>query len=506
MAVSVWIPGDQLLCIHPAILEAQASYSHDRFQVVLIESQAALRKRPYHRWKLVQLVSAMRHYAQELTEQGIRVDYRKARNYTDGLRSHVKVAHPQEFLTMRASSYRGWEFQTRLAGLLKLPVRVLDNTQFLSSAYDPFPGLVPGKRIVMENFYRQMRRYYRVLIDENEQPVGGEWNLDKQNRKPLPPNQRIISPISFEPDTITRQVMDEIRSIDIGTGDLDAFRLGVTRAQAEIALDDFISQRLNNFGTYEDAMSIDHGVIFHSMLSSYLNLGLLEPLNVVRRVEAAYYDGKAPLNSVEGFIRQVIGWREYMAWQYWRYAPSLLDKNYWDALRPLPRMFWEGQTQMNCLDHIFHRLRETGYVHHIERLMVLCNFCLLAGVNPREVNEWFMNYFIDAYEWVMPPNVIGMGLFADGGQIATKPYVASANYIRKMSDYCQKCHYDARQRTGPSACPFNFLYWNFLIDHEDLLRANPRLGPNVLGLKNTGGDERQVIKDQAQDFLAELST
>jgi deoxyribodipyrimidine photolyase-related protein len=237
------------------------------------------------------------------------------------------------------------------------------------------------------------------------------------------------------------------------------------------------------------------------VLSPYLNIGLLEPLQLARAAEQAYQDGRAPLNSVEGFVRQIIGWREYMAWQYWRLLDIWPESNAWEAHRPLPDFFWHGETEMACLRSAIQRSLETGYTHHIERLMVLSNFCLLAGVEPLEVNDWFLTCFVDGYEWVMPPNVLGMGLNADGGRTATKPYIASANYINKMSDYCAGCRYDRKARTGPDACPFNLLYWNFLLEHEQRLRANPRMGNAVLGLRYLDEEERERVQAQASAFL-----
>jgi deoxyribodipyrimidine photolyase-related protein len=260
-------------------------------------------------------------------------------------------------------------------------------------------------------------------------------------------------------------------------------------------------QRLASFGPYEDAMSSQHPVLYHSLLSPYLNIGLLEPLDLIEAVQQAYHQGQAPINSVEGFVRQILGWREYVCWQYWRLMPGLMEANAWDAQRPMPQLFWDAQTEMNCLRHAIGRAIQTGYNHHIERLMLLCNFCLLAGIHPATVNDWFLTFYVDAYEWVMAPNVIGMGLNADGGLIATKPYIASANYINRMSDYCQPCRYNQKQRTGEDACPFNFLYWGFLLNHEATLRANPRLGRNVMGLRHLDADERRAVRCQALEFL-----
>jgi deoxyribodipyrimidine photolyase-related protein len=309
---------------------------------------------------------------------------------------------------------------------------------------------------------------------------------------------------AFVPDAITRAVIAKVDALPDLIGTTADFGYATTHADAAAALDTFIEDRLPRFGDYEDAMSAAHDTLYHSVLSPYLNIGLLEPLQLVRAAEAAYRAGHAPINAVEGFVRQVIGWREFMYWQYWRLMPDLLARNAWEAHQPLPTFFWDGKTDMRCMHHALERAIATGYTHHIERLMLFANFCTLAGVEPIQANDWFTSMYIDAYEWVMPPNVIGMGLNADGGVIATKPYIASAAYINRMSDYCGECRYNHKQRTGADACPFNTLYWHFLLKHESRLRANPRLGPAVLGLARIGSDERAAIVAQAAQILEEL--
>ena len=500
---TVWILGDQLLQTHPALEAATAAVGRENMRVVLIESQARRRKYPYQRKKLVLLLSAMRHYAAALEAAGYRVDYRQAATFTDGLRAHLAEQPATRVVTMAASHYAGRHFQQQLAAQLDTPVDLLPNTQFLVEQFNPYPNPTADKRYVMENFYRAMRRHFAVLMDGEDEPAGGEWNFDKENRKPLP--KRVEPPAAphYEPDEITRQVMAEVTAANWGVGTVAGFALAVTHQEAASALGNFIALRLAHFGAYEDAMTTRHDTLFHSVLSPYVNLGLLEPMAMIRAAERAYREERAPINSVEGFVRQLLGWREFMYWQYWRQMPGMLDQNSWHATRPLPPFFWDGtQTEMNCLQHAIGRAIETGYTHHIERLMLICNFAMLAGLDPREVNDWFMSFYIDAYDWVMPPNVIGMGLNADGGLTATKPYIASANYINKMSDYCTDCRYDHKARTGDDACPFNFLYWNFLIQHEKRLRANPRLGRNVLGLRHLDEDERTLVKEQAATFLA----
>lgn len=499
-ATSIWILGDQLLEEHPAFIQA----APDAACVVLVESESRFTRHPYHKKKVVLLKSAMRHYAERLRRQGYLVDYRRASHAAEGLRRHVSEYQPDRIVTMEASEYAGRKWQhTHMEALLGVPVELIPNTQFLVGRFDPYPQAQPDKPYVMEHFYRRMRRHFDILMD-GEQPAGGIWNYDKQNRKPYPKDAAAPARARFAPDDLTRQVMEEVRA-DGGYGQVEGFDLAVTHEQAAAALEDFIEHRLPRFGDYEDAMAVRDGQLYHSFLSPYLNIGLLEPMQIIRAAEAAYAAGTAPINSVEGLIRQVLGWREFMYWQYWRQMPGMLNANAWDALQPLPEFFWTGDTAMNCMRHVLNRVGQNGYVHHIERLMVLANFSTLAGLHPLAVNNWFLSTFVDAYEWVMIPNVLGMGLNADGGKTATKPYIASANYINRMSDYCANCSFEHVKRTGENACPFNFLYWHFLIKHEERLRANPRLGPAVLGLRHIDADERKRIEQQAAAFLHGLA-
>ncbi|MFQ3566603.1 MAG: cryptochrome/photolyase family protein [Aggregatilineales bacterium] len=506
-STAVWVLGDQLLDQHPAI-EATLAQTEDprQVRVVMVENMRRAARLPYHKKKLILIFSAMRHYAERLRAHGLTVDYLKAETLSGALHAYASQHRPARWVTMAASEYHGRRYQSqRLHVVTGVPVEVLPNTQFLIGRYDPNPNPDPRKQYVMETFYRAMRRHFDLLMDD-DQPAGGEWNYDRENRKPLPKSGLDFpAPPRFEPDEMTRGVIEEVAALPGTTGSTADFEYAVTHEQAAQALDDFIERRLALFGPYEDAMTAHDRVLFHSVLSPYLNLGLLEPLATARAAETAYREGRAPLNSVEGFIRQIIGWREFIAWQYWRAMPALAEQNAWSAARSLPGFFWHGQTDMHCLRCAIGGALSTGYAHHIERLMLISNFCLLAGVEPQAVVDWFSAVFIDAYDWVMQPNVIGMGLNADGGRIATKPYIASANYINKMSDYCASCRYDPKARTGERACPFNFLYWNFLIDHEAKLRRNPRLGQNVLGLRHLDDDQRKAVQTQAASFLDALA-
>jgi deoxyribodipyrimidine photolyase-related protein len=501
--ISVWILGDQLLEQHPALEVALKDAQLKEVKVVLIESGERIRQRPYQLKKLVLLLSAMRHYAQELRDRGYEVDYIHAKTFSNGLHRHIDQYKPDKLLTMAAASYQGRGMQGTLQDRLGVCVDILPNIQFLIGHYDPYPEPDPEKRYVMENFYRAMRKHFDVLMEDGD-PVGGQWNFDKDNRKRLPKDVKPPSDLSFTPDRITMGVIEEVAELHNHVGSVDNFDYAVTREQAMEAFQHFLDQKLIDFGPYEDAMTARSHSVFHSVLSPYINIGLLEPMELIREVEKAYTKGKAPNNSVEGFIRQVLGWREFMYWQYWRLMPGMMDMNAWQAHRPMPDFCWTGETDMACLAYAIRRALETGYNHHIERLMILSNFFLLTGIEPKVVNEWFLTVYMDAYDWVMPPNVIGMGLNADGGLIATKPYIASANYINRMGDFCKECCYDHRERIGEMACPYNFLYWNFILQHEERLRSNPRTSRSVLGLRHLNAEMRRQVKHEAENFLQDI--
>lgn len=504
--ISAWILGNQLLSEHPALLSAEESTAKEEVRVLLVESQHLLKHRPSHPAKLILLLSAMRHYAAALENAGYRIDYRQAPSFLTGIQGHLKSHNPSRLLSMAASDYAGRRFQeTTLPEKTSLPIDILPNRQFLIGRYNPYPQPDPDKQYIMEYFYRDLRKHFQVLVDGEGEPTGGEWNYDRKNRESLPPDIHIPPPLTFSPDEITREVIAQLAPlIDPPVDEID-FALAVTHHQAQQALDDFIKYRLADFGPYEDAMTTRSTVIFHSHLSPYLNIGLLTPLQVIQAVEAAYKRGEVPIHSAEGFIRQVLGWREFMYWQYWRGMPELKEGNHWDARHRLPDFFWNGETKLNCLREVLGRALSNGYNHHIERLMVLSNFCTLAGIRPQEVLDWFMATYIDAYPWVMVPNVIGMGLHADGGVIGTKPYISSANYIQKMSDYCQNCGYDQNVRTGEGACPFNFLYWDFLLRHQDRLRANPRMSLSLSNLRHLDAQERRAVQKQADRFSKQIT-
>lgn len=494
-----WILGDQLSHAHPRLQSSPAQAG----PVIFVESQQLLRRLPYHRKKLVLLLSAMRHFAQSLRERGFEVYYTQAPTMGAGLRQAVEHLGLAGLHTMQASSFFGARWQrdraSRAAGV---PVVVQANTLFLAEQL----GFPPPKGATrLETFYRQVRKKLDVLMQADGEPEGGVWNLDTENRKPLPARVQPPEPRRFEPDALTQACIDEVATWAHAWGDLEGFGYAVTASQAWEAFEDFVEWRLPGFGPYEDAMTVRSDVVYHALLSPYMNLGLLDSMAMVRRVEACYHAGEAPLQSVEGFVRQVIGWREFMYWRYQHAMPELAQANHWRATRPVPEFFWTGDTPMACLRYALGRTRSLGYNHHIERLMLFGNYFVLAGVDPRLATAWYSAAYVDAYDWVMQSNAMGMGLNADGGKISSKPYIASAAYINKMSDYCKGCRYDPKQRTGPDACPFNGLYWNFLIEHEDELRRNPRMGPAVLGLRHLDASDRVAVQQQAQAHFQSLS-
>jgi deoxyribodipyrimidine photolyase-related protein len=496
MTVGVWILGDQLSLTGSAIASAPPPTP-----VILIESLAHVRVRPYHQQKLVLVWSAMRHFAQELEQQRYPLTYAEAEDFQTPLRRWIAEQGITELRVMEPVD----KPFAQLLAQLDLPLAILPNNQFLWSASEFCDWAGGRKRLLMEDFYRECRRRYGILMQENGKPLGDRWNFDQENRKPPKKKDTSFNPPQpqwFEPDAITQSVMAKVQRLDTPTyGDLTPFRWGVTRAQALAVLDTFITTRLATFGPYQDAMVTGQTTMWHSLISPYLNLGLLHPLEVVQAVEAAYHDHNLELNCVEGLIRQVIGWREYMRGIYAFAPPDYGEGNWFGHDRPLPEFFWDSRkASMNCLKQCLVQTEQTGYAHHIQRLMVLSNFALVAGISPQAIENWFHAAYIDAYDWVMQTNVLGMGQYADGGMLASKPYASSANYINKMSDYCKACQYDHKTRIGENACPFNYFYWDFLDRHRPKLTQQGRISFILKNLDKMSDSELHTIRTQAQTW------
>ncbi|MFK7975240.1 MAG: cryptochrome/photolyase family protein [Halioglobus sp.] len=458
----------------------------------------------HNRHKIAFLFSAMRHFRDELIEKGFTVIYYPYEEGVKSLRDAVKRAldesGAQAFCYCLPGEYRllsqmeGWR--------LGVPVEAVEDDRFLCSEA-VFNAWADGrKQLRMEYFYRDMRRRYDLLLNEDGSPAGGKWNYDSENRKGWRNQVDVPKRLAGEVDDITQDVIDLVNTaFPDNPGDLDQFYLGVTAEQAQTRFDWFVESGLVSFGTYQDALAEESPWVFHSLVSMYLNAGLLDPLAMCQQVEAAYRDGRVELSAAEGFIRQVIGWREYVRGIYWLHMPGYEKENSLDARRPLPEFFWTAETDMRCLHVALKQSLDLGYAHHIQRLMVIGNFALLAGLDVEAVCDWYLGVYVDAYEWVELPNTLGMALHADGGVMASKPYAGSGKYIARQGNHCKQCRYDAKKMTGEGACPYNSLYWHFIDRHLERLEKNPRMNLIVKGWTRRKSAERKAIVEWADAQL-----
>ncbi len=464
----------------------------------------------HHKKKIALIFAAMRHFADALRVAGWQVDYIRlddpdnAGSFTGEVARAVARHRPASILVTEPGEWRVREAMRGWHEAFDLPVEILEDDRFLCSHREFSSWAAGRKQLRMEYFYREMRRRTGFLM-QGDAPEGGKWNYDAENRKPPRDDLSMPGPLRFQPDAETRDVLHMVgaRFAD-HFGDLEPFWFAVTRQQAKAALSHFIAEALPRFGDYQDAMLQDERFLYHSVLSAYLNIGLLGPLDVCKEVEAAYRSGQAPLNAAEGFIRQIIGWREFVRGIYWREMPGYVERNFFGHDRPLPDFYWSAETDMACLRASITQTKEEAYAHHIQRLMITGNFAMLAGIDPKAVHEWYLSVYADAFEWVELPNTLGMSQFADGGLLGSKPYAAGGNYINRMSDYCTGCRFDVKQKTGSDACPFNTLYWDFLARHEDRLRGNPRLAQVYRTWDRMADETRLSYRDQAAGFLATL--
>ena len=465
----------------------------------------------HHAKKIVLVLAGMRHFAAGLRAEGITVDHiaLDAPGNTGTLQGEVARAvarHGAEAVVVtEPGEYRLLADMRTWHERLGATVDIRDDGRFLCSIR-AFRDWAAGKKQTrMEFFYRDMRRQYGVLLDAAGGPEGGSWNYDAENRKALPAKHVLPVPHRYQPDGVTRAVMELVAAtFPNHFGSVEGFGLPVTRADALHALDEFVALRLPRFGDWQDAMKTDEPTLYHALLSTSLNLGLLTPLEICQRAEAAYRAGEVPLNSAEGFIRQILGWREFIRGIYWLKMPEYAALNALEATRPLPSFYWSGDTKMRCLHQAIGQTRENAYAHHIQRLMVTGNFALIAGLHPDDVGEWYLIVYADAYEWVEMPNVRGMALHADGGIVGSKPYASSGAYINRMSDYCRGCHYDVRDAVGERACPFNFLYWDFIARHEQRFAGNNRMQIPVANWHRMEPARREAIRAKAAGFLAAM--
>ena len=501
----ILVLADQLGMNNPALCDARPGI--DRVLLAEVAEEACYVR--HNRHKIVLLFSAMRHFADALRAQGFEVIYYRLSDDIASLEAavarattacdikHLRVCSPGEFRLWHAMS--GW------AASLGIAVDVLDDSRFLSSLADFNRWAEGRKQLRMEYFYRDMRKRYGILLDDGE-PVGGKWNYDADNRVGWRNQVAIPERPDITPDAITEQVIAEVtEAFPDNPGDLRQFRLAVIHADAEQQFEWFCQYALAHFGTYQDALVEESPWVFHSLISMYLNCGLLEPLAVCQRVEQAFRSGECSLSAAEGFIRQVLGWREYVRGIYWRFMPEYAEHNTFEAARPLPDFFWTASTDMRCLSKALEQSLDLGYAHHIQRLMVIGNFALLAGLNVKAVCDWYLAVYVDAYEWVELPNTAGMALHADFGVMASKPYAASGKYIQKQGNHCKQCRYNPAKTTGDEACPYNSLYWHFIDRHSSYLEKNARMGLILANWRKRDESEKRAIVGWASALLADLA-
>jgi deoxyribodipyrimidine photolyase-related protein len=503
----ILILGDQLDRESAAL----AACDRKRDRILMIEARNESERVPSHQARTALFLAAMRHHADWLEQQGFALDYVRigqpdAASFDSALRAAIERNQPQSVSMVEAGEYGVQEEIVRACAAASVPLELHNDTHFLCSR-EAFDSWRKGRKtLVMEHFYRHMRKTHGILMQDGK-PLGGKWNFDQKNRSTFGRQGpgMVPPPPRFDPDRITTEVTDEVEQLfPNNPGSLDNFAWPVTREQALEMLDDFIGQRLAAFGPYQDAMWQGQTLLYHSGISAALNLKLLNPREVISAAIAAHEQHQVPMQSVEGFVRQILGWREFVRGVYWTEMPGYLDKNALDATLPLPHFYWDGDTDMSCLHSVIGQTLETGYAHHIQRLMVTGLFALLLGVRPREVHEWYLAIYIDAVEWVEAPNTLGMSQYADGGLLASKPYAASGRYIQRMSNYCAGCRYAPDQSTGDSACPFTTLYWDFLLRHEARFANHPRAAMQWRMLQRLDQEKRAEIRAQADRLRADI--
>ncbi len=521
----ILILGDQL-DEQSSAFEGFEGFDPKQDAVLMIEA----REESTHVWsskiRTALFLSAMRHFAQSLQARGWPVIYRRLDVERDaslsaGLQAVIAQHTPQAVIgvepgdlrvraaideTMKSIAPRADSIPASALKSFKIPLQWRDDTHFLCALPDFRKWAGKSKTLRMEFFYRMMRQKYKVLM-EGDEPVGGQWNLDAENRKSFGKAgpQDVPKPLVYKHSAITQEVLQIVeKEFANHPGDLSRFNWPTTREEALIALNDFIANRLPHFGPHQDAMwtNLDFG--WHSLLSSSLNLKLLNPLEVIHAAEKAYQDRGLDLASVEGFIRQILGWREFMRGVYFTDMPQLAEDNFYGHQNALPKWYWTGDTKMNCMKNSIDQTLQNGYSHHIQRLMITGMFGVTAQIKPQALCDWYLAVYVDAIEWVELPNTAGMALFANGGRFTSKPYVASGAYVKRMSNYCQGCKYSPESRAGADACPMTTLYWNFLDAHEKEFAGNPRTALMVKNLQRMSHEERVLVRAKAVEMLGNL--
>jgi deoxyribodipyrimidine photolyase-related protein len=501
----ICILGDQLTHGRGALKDAIPG----RDSIVMAEVTAEACYVKHNRHKIALIFSAMRHFCRELRSMGFSVHYfeyssRGPATLLEAAEAALLLSPADEVRCCEPGEHRLRE--EIAAWNLPVPVHLIPDDRFLCSE-EEFQAWADGrKQLRMEYFYREMRRKYRILLEENGKPAGGSWNFDAQNRRGWRARESVPARPTLVPDCITAEVIELVnREFPDHPGNLDLFYLATTSQEANVHFDWFLQHCLGLFGTYQDALAEESPWLFHSLVSMYLNIGLLDPLDVCLKVERAWQDGRCGIAAAEGFIRQILGWREYVRGIYWCAMPEYARRNTLNAKRPMPEWFWDGDTDMRCLEVALRQTLDLGYAHHIQRLMVIGNFALLAGLDVEQVCSWYLAVYVDAFEWVELPNTLGMALYADDGMMASKPYAASGKYIQRQGNHCKKCRYSPTRVAGDGACPFNALYWYFLSRHEHRLKDNPRMSMVLGNWSKKADSEKTEILVWAKQELERLA-
>ena len=501
----VLILGDQL-DLNGAALR---SFDLKTDEIVMIESIPEAQYVWSHKAKIALFLSAMRHFAIKLKKLNYPLTYIQSSplSIVETLKEKIIKEQITNLICVEPGEWRLKQQIEELARELSITLEMREDDHFYCSHQEFIAWSAGKKELRLEYFYRLMRKTHNILVDREGNPEGDQWNFDKDNRKPYSKKGPgiIDAPISFKPDKLTKEVLEFVSTTySSHPGSLEDFRWPVTREQALEALDYFVEFRLRNFGIYEDAMWTDTPFGWHSILSSSLNLKLLNPREVIAAVLQAWKKYSLDLSTVEGFIRQILGWREFVRGMYYLDMPKMAQDNYYDHQSPLPKWYWTGQTNMACMKDAIGQTLQYGYAHHIQRLMVTGNFALLAEILPSEVCDWYLAIYVDAIEWVELPNTAGMALFANGGRFTSKPYIASGAYIKRMSNYCDSCKYKPEVRFGENACPVTTLYWHFLIKHRNQFESSPRTRLMTANLKRISDDDQKSIKKHAGYLLNHL--
>lgn len=503
----ILILGDQLDINSSAL----SNFDSTRDEVLMIESQNESTYVWSHKAKIAIFLSAMRHFAQTLLSKKIPLTYIKESCLTieEELRHQLIQKKVTHLVCVEPGEYRLKLAIENLARDLNIHLLMEDDHHFYCSNQEFREWVGDKKELRLEYFYRHMRKKHQILMDGESQPVSGQWNFDDQNRKPYSKNGPglIDDPLMFLPDEISREVLAFVEhQYPEHPGSLEHFSWPVTREQALDALAHFVNHRLPTFGMYQDAMWKETPFGWHSILSTSLNLKLLNPREVVHSALEAYQNNRLDLATVEGFIRQVIGWREFIRGIYYLDMPGMATANFYQHQRKLPEWYWTANTKMNCMKDAIGQTLKYGYAHHIQRLMITGNFGLLAEILPQEVSDWYLAIYVDAIEWVELPNVVGMALFANGGRFTSKPYIASGAYVKRMSNYCDGCQYKPDVRYGEQACPMTTLYWNFLINHQVEFNQNPRTRLMTANLSKISTEDQALIQLHAKKILDDIES